>query len=769
MAEPPARHVALSLSAYRSPGPDVPLPERMIFLSRGADSVTVGRSSKVSSKGFLAGPDNAWFDSPLMSRFHARIVADIDRKKVEIKDLGSLHGTYVNGSDRIPTGKSRELKDGDTLRFGVPIWRGTEQFIPTMVRVGIRFAGVDSKELSQRTNIFRVPDGSDDDASDSSDSDNMQKSRKSIRTLQTRAVGLPGSNIIDLTAHGQGDRQIREVIDLSSPVGSPIRIEDDGDESASVMESTHGNLENHEDAQPAISGPREPVRFGNADNSADRFQGDDLNVDAGPKDSLDTDEESERYTDQDDADIDSPETDSEGEIDYAEEESDSQLDEYDEGRDSYDEEMDSYDWEERYSTDYDSVGLEDTGGMDWEESYTSDDDSLAWDKPHESDDGHLTFGDHNEGNRAFRDYQAPEAYPEISPLVESLSGRTEPAAVSKTKEERPKAPFTIEGMLNSEPATDPVHATSTGSSFREPSPLKGFPTLPATPSLTGAQILGAKAGKADFFLAREANKMTLMAMKAADTAVRTSGGFEPFDFSKEHHTCSPEQASIVENGAWHAVVGDLNEPNLWIESPLISPPPDKDSQPAAFPVGLTRRTHVGISDILEAPEPRHHDPKLKRKADDISKTTEEQEKWAAESKNPDAPSQDLAVSPSDAAKETEGLAHDHVSKLLCGDRSASERDQRQGQEQALSTESEGQATSDAPADVIAEKPTRAASPPPSKPERIITITVPETDERPTKRARLMRVAERLGYAALGGVTTSAVVLGTLIYTAPTFG
>lgn len=52
------------------------------------------------------------------------------------------------------------------------------------------------------------------------------------------------------------------------------------------------------------------------------------------------------------------------------------------------------------------------------------------------------------------------------------------------------------------------------------------------------------------------------------------------------------------------------------------------------------------------------------------------------------------------------------------------------------------------------------SPPPSPEE----VTVPE--QRPTKKIK--RIAERVGYAALGGVSVGAMVLTSLIYTAPNF-
>lgn len=40
--------------------------------------------------------------------------------------------------------------------------------------------------------------------------------------------------------------------------------------------------------------------------------------------------------------------------------------------------------------------------------------------------------------------------------------------------------------------------------------------------------------------------------------------------------------------------------------------------------------------------------------------------------------------------------------------------------------------------------------------------------RPAKRQRIRHIAERLGYAALGGVSVGAAIVTTLIYTAPTF-
>lgn len=61
-------------------------------------------------------------------------------KKVVIQDLGSLHGTYLNDEvEKMTSEEPRELRNGDSIRFGVSVWRGAESFTPTTVKVGIVF------------------------------------------------------------------------------------------------------------------------------------------------------------------------------------------------------------------------------------------------------------------------------------------------------------------------------------------------------------------------------------------------------------------------------------------------------------------------------------------------------------------------------------------------------------------------------------------------------------------------------------------------------
>lgn len=137
----------------------MPFPVRKLTLDNDNKSVVVGRASKVETKGLVSLPDNAWFLSPVVSRQHAEISANFDDKvsnravitvrgilltnsqKVMIQDLGSLHGTFVNGEKaRLLKGEPRELKDGDKVQLGVSIYRGNDAFPPTTVDVSIRHA-----------------------------------------------------------------------------------------------------------------------------------------------------------------------------------------------------------------------------------------------------------------------------------------------------------------------------------------------------------------------------------------------------------------------------------------------------------------------------------------------------------------------------------------------------------------------------------------------------------------------------------------------------
>jgi hypothetical protein len=125
----------------------------------------------------------------------------------------------------------------------------------------------------------------------------------------------------------------------------------------------------------------------------------------------------------------------------------------------------------------------------------------------------------------------------------------------------------------------------------------------------------------------------------------------------------------------------------------------------------------------------------KRKAEDISSVTGEETSWLEEQSRQveasapasPAPSPELDVPATEPAATSEPMAID-------------------SEPQAVSAES----TSD----------TCSAE--------TCVVTLSTSDERQPKRMRLLHIAERAGYVALGGVTAGAMIFGTLVYTAPSF-
>ncbi len=74
------------------------------------------------------------------SLFYGQIVDSRGTQKVELTDLGSLHGTFLNEETaKLGEEEPRELKDGDLIRFGVSVYRGQDAFDPAKLKVGIIF------------------------------------------------------------------------------------------------------------------------------------------------------------------------------------------------------------------------------------------------------------------------------------------------------------------------------------------------------------------------------------------------------------------------------------------------------------------------------------------------------------------------------------------------------------------------------------------------------------------------------------------------------
>ncbi|RKF59370.1 putative fha domain protein [Erysiphe neolycopersici] len=128
--------------------------KRVITLDSQVSKITVSRASKSSSKSLHSAGDNAWFDSPVMSRDHAEISLDPECETLLLRDVGSMHGTSINNTPLVsfvPT----VLHNGDVVVFGTEVKRGTETFPPCKFIVNYEIS-------SQKAgNTFSYPEYSD--------------------------------------------------------------------------------------------------------------------------------------------------------------------------------------------------------------------------------------------------------------------------------------------------------------------------------------------------------------------------------------------------------------------------------------------------------------------------------------------------------------------------------------------------------------------------------------------------------------------------------
>ncbi|GKT60526.1 FHA domain protein [Colletotrichum tofieldiae] len=225
----PQAHDVLVKLTVKHPRPELQYPERRVILEQNNTSVLIiGRSSKrfdhLEAKG-----DNCYFDSPVMSREHAKITVDWYHKKLNIKDIGSLHGTYHN-SQRLHPRTLCELNQRDTLKFGIDIQRSNELFPPCTVEVDWEWDHL-VKNAQASTQVKARPSFAVPDDSDSSDDDNVTESDFRATLEKYRKIDVqkpdtkPGrlfASSIDLTL----DSPMHEP-ETNGQAGAPIVIDED--------------------------------------------------------------------------------------------------------------------------------------------------------------------------------------------------------------------------------------------------------------------------------------------------------------------------------------------------------------------------------------------------------------------------------------------------------------------------------------------------------------------------------------------------------------
>ncbi|ODM16473.1 hypothetical protein SI65_07980 [Aspergillus cristatus] len=189
---------------------------RSLTFASDDDYVDIGRSSKRETKNLIPAQNNAWFDSRVMSRDHARIGVNMAEKTVIIRDGGSMHGTWVNDR-RIPVDQDVVVNSGDILTFGADVTRGAETFPPLRVRCGCEWfdssdaakENISARKRTHPINTFIVPD--DDD-----DSDVVEVVEDSV---PARPMS-PQDHEFEVSDQS-GDTENQDVRENSTPITSP--------------------------------------------------------------------------------------------------------------------------------------------------------------------------------------------------------------------------------------------------------------------------------------------------------------------------------------------------------------------------------------------------------------------------------------------------------------------------------------------------------------------------------------------------------------------
>lgn len=146
--------VSLTLTALNN---DSIFPSiRMITLCPKNPSIVVGRASRSPNKALHCAIDNAWLDSPVISRDHAIITLDSKRQSLTIQDTDSMHGTRLNDfqmTSHIPA----NLYNGDNVTFGAEVKRGSKIFAACTLQVKFDFSPY------METSSFELFESSDSD------------------------------------------------------------------------------------------------------------------------------------------------------------------------------------------------------------------------------------------------------------------------------------------------------------------------------------------------------------------------------------------------------------------------------------------------------------------------------------------------------------------------------------------------------------------------------------------------------------------------------
>ncbi|KAI1452808.1 hypothetical protein F4805DRAFT_403898 [Annulohypoxylon moriforme] len=511
--------VAITL-ALRPAGPQTSLAKRDFILSRLRPSIRIGRASKVPAKGFVAAENNAWFDSPVMSRQHAELIFDYGTPKgVFIKDIGSLHGTFhtpghgTGKESRLEQHIPVRLSSGDLLRFGTDIFRAAATFPPCT----LEFHAVQQpmpNHISLLSRVFTIPDDIDDDDEDDDDSviETAMPPTQKGDVQHGPSIDLTRDETDEVEDHTAHNNLNSDVIDLTS------EPDEHSDHEVNVSNNRHSS------AFSSIGGQSIPVVFPGTNSFIIDGYAPDLPSATyhSPKPVVGLDDVPDQFSDHSHGpdpyiERDGEEMEDEDDIRLTDSENDSvvtrySLDETNAASEETDEDEDdggssssvsfNYGWENE-SLSSGHPDSHDGRPAIWEDDYESADDLPYSDNDTSSSSADSVDSVSNAGSPVLNSPAHALA------KMEAMAALTETALAksSDSKQQSFVTPFLFTAPTQQDtPVTHP----------REPSPsdaamFKSHPaTIDRTPNGSRAMTLGEKSGKYEFFAAREINRGTIV-------------------------------------------------------------------------------------------------------------------------------------------------------------------------------------------------------------------------------------------------------------------
>ncbi|KAM5352253.1 hypothetical protein ACJ41O_004976 [Fusarium nematophilum] len=739
MAVPQYRDEVLVTLSSVDPPSDFPFPDRRFFLTKEKPTMEIGRTSKRNAS-YEASKNNAWFDSAVMSRKHAHFNLDVDKQKVYIKDTGSLHGTFKNG-ERLGRNIPFILTTGDRLRFGISIDRGKERYPPCTLEARLKFGTVDPDD---RPKVFRVPDDTDVEDSGSEDDQQVRNSYEILRTMKIHPAAFPSSSPsrspIDLTSNDQYPlSNVRDDVDHTLGAILPLNSIEKPLEGAVGL---HLPLLQPEASTEDVSVSPDPGwPFSDVEEDEDE-EDDDINL----SQSTDMDTESSHADDSDNESID----DSRSISPYHDQDSEG-LDEQD-------------------FAEHDGFSDSDCEDCQWQD-YLSVIDFCS------DNSGHLG-GPVNEAPVE----ELPDADDVPSHLLETISTATSsetkalpaeaPAAGPSQLADHEKSSTQVGAvsyLLNSDlPPIEPANffvTASTPPPQRLPSISEAMTLGRYTPSQkpdfrTTAEIMGEKTGKFEYFAARAENRANALGsypqpakqplrkarVEASDHQVWPGLSVD----EGEATVVDPQTSNQAEKEALEVQTdGGLRLADSALTASgvnFLNTPPEEPEVPftdAALILDETSAYHFEVSkraaEELKATSQEESTEPTKKSCAGFNALVESSDNApqdAAPDVGGDAELADIALSQSAETPRSKRKAED-MSQLTPEEERFESRTARLGRRRHYRTKSKARAPEmTQPVDLV------AATPPPTK--------------------RLRRVAEVVGYAALGGVA----VMSALIATAP---